>query len=366
MASVSPSAPPQNPPLTLPTTSTPPLTPQTPLAARRPAPHVSLIPARAVDAAGAAGAAAVLMGTADTVVRPIASPSRAVHTSSKAPAQRPLTSARDRRAQTTAPFASPQPVLLRNPYGMERSRLVDALRSGGSAGFRAHQHGPTSSSHADAEALLSQQDAALYDACATRLRVVRQERRALAAKLETSKEQLERVHALLTAWHEKPQQPPATARAKQAERDGKVPESKPSSSPRKQETERMMRQLRELDRANDELRRRYEALEQEKRHCLTVHNARLRRPAPTAAACDESSASARSAAFARDVQTLDTRLTTAMAQQQALQQELALAVAKERGRVTALTDLQARGFACMYAPEPNGSAITSASREAAA
>ncbi|CAG9569720.1 conserved hypothetical protein [Leishmania major strain Friedlin] len=313
------------------------------------------------------------MGTADTVARPIASPSRAVHTSSSAPAQRPLTSARGRRAHKTAPFASPQPVLLRNPYGMERSRLVDALHGGRRAGFRAHQHGPTSSSHADAEALLSRQDAALYDACATRLRVVQQERRALAEKMEASKQQLEHVHALLDVWREKPQQPPATAPTKQAERDGAVPEPQPSSSPRKQETERIIRQLRELDRANDELRRRYEALMQEKRHCLTVHNARLRRPAPAAApsstisrrssavaACNESSA------FARNVKTLETLLATAMAQQQTLQQGLALAVAKERGRITALTDLQARGFACMYAPELNGSAITSASREAGA
>ncbi|GET86363.1 hypothetical protein, conserved [Leishmania tarentolae] len=346
-------------------------TAQGPLAAGKPVPHAPQILGSAADAANGAGAAAALLGTSAIVARGKASPSRAVHRSRSAPTQRHLSPARDRRVQKTAPLAPPKPALLRNPYGMQSPRLGDAPHSSGNTCFRARQHGLTTSSHADVEALLSRQDAALYDACVSRLRVVRRERRALAEKMEASKQQLERVHALLATLQEKPPPPPATTLARQAERDGEVPKPQPGNSSRQQETQRMMRQLRELDTANDVLRERYEALQQEKRQFLTVHSARLRRPAPVAApssaasprssgaaACEESKASELSAAFTSVLQTLDTRLATVMAQQQALQQELALAMSRERGRIKALTDLHARGFARGHAPEPSSSATT--------
>nr|CAJ2465697.1 unnamed protein product [Leishmania braziliensis] len=362
----SPSSPLQGPSLIISTTPTPPLAAQDPLAARRPAPHVSPTLASVTDAITDAGALAALMVTADTVANPIARPSCEIHTSNSTPVRCSQISARAQKARTTA-LVSPQPVLLRNPYSRDRPCRC------------AYQHGPTSSSHADVEALLSRQNAVLYDACATRLRVVRQERRVLTTTLEASKKRLEGVKVLLDAWSEKPRQPPATAQTEQAEKAGEVREPQSGNSPRTQETEKMVRQLRALDRANDELRRHYEALEREKKHCLTVHKARLRRvltaaaPSSTtsrrpsaAAVCDESRDSTRSATFARDAQTLDTRLTVAMAQQQALRQELELVMAKERGRMKALTDLQARGFASVHAPDQNGSAITTALRKAAA
>ncbi|KAG5511082.1 hypothetical protein GH5_07288 [Leishmania sp. Ghana 2012 LV757] len=371
IASAVPSSPPQDPTLVILPTPTPPLTAQGLLAARRPVPHVSLM--LAGEVAGV-GAAAVLKAAADTVGRPIASPSRAVRMGSCVPAQRPSTSPRARKAQKRPSFVAPRPVLLRNPYGMERPRLVDPLHSSS----HAHQQ-ETLSSHVDAEALLLRRDAALYDACATRLRAIRQERRALATKLEASKQQLERVQALLDVRHEKPEQPLAAAQTKQPGNEGDVPESRSGSAPRKQETERMMRQLRALDRVNDELRQRYEALEREKKRCLTVHHARLRRPALAAAlslatsrrpstsvACDESKACARSTTLVRAAQALETRLVAAMAQQQTLRQELALAMAKERGRIKAFADLQARGFAAVHAPFTSGGLITSDLREAAA
>ncbi|CAJ1018153.1 hypothetical protein Q4I32_001528 [Leishmania shawi] len=374
----SPSSPLQGPSLIISTTPTPPLAAQDPLAARRPAPHVSPTLASVTDAITGAGALAAVMVTADTVANPIARPSCEIHTSNSTPVRCSQISARAPKARTTA-LVSPQPVLLRNPYSRDRPCLVDAPHNDGNTSRCAYQHGRTSSSHADVEALLSRQNAVLYDACVTRLRVVRQERRVLTTTLEASKKRLEGVKVLLDARSEKPRQPPATAQTEQAEKAGEVREPQSSNSPRTQETEKMVRQLRALDRANDELRRHYEALEREKKHCLTVHKARLRRvltaaaPSSTtsrrpsaAAVWDESRGSTRSATFARDAQTLDTRLTVAMAQQQALRQELELVMAKERGRMKALTDLQARDFASVHAPDQSGSAITTALRKAAA
>ncbi|KAG5485539.1 hypothetical protein LSCM1_07626 [Leishmania martiniquensis] len=343
VVSATPSPLPQDPPLAILPTPTPPLTAQGPLMARRPAPYASLTLASVTVGAKAADA---FKATGDTLARPIESPSCAVRMSSCVPVQRPS-------------FAAPRPVLHHNSYGMEGPRHIDRLHSG------SHARRRETSSHASAQELLSRRDALMYDACATRLRVVQQERQALAKKMKASRQELERMQALLGVWHEKPEQPLAAAQGEQAEKD-EARELGSGSAMKRHETARMVKQLRALDRVNDELRQRYEVLEQEKRRYLIVHHARLRRPAPAAVACDESRACARSTTFAHAAQALEARLAAAMAQQQALRQELALAMAKEHGRIKASADLQARGFAVLHTPEPCSGVAASGSREAAA
>ncbi|KAG5510644.1 hypothetical protein JKF63_06942 [Porcisia hertigi] len=317
------------------------------------------------------------MATVNSAAREVTSAPRAVETCSSASAQ-PLPT-RARKAKRTAPSVKPQPALLRNPYGMERPRLVDALQANDSSGLHALKRGPNSSLHADVEMIMSQQGAAQYEACTRRLRVVRQERRALATMLESLKQQLEQSQTLLDGWRKKPKEPPATTQLMLDESREEALASQHGSPPRPEEGERMVRQLRALDRANDELRQRLEALEREKQHCLTVHNARLRRAAPAEVpssarvyqhaaqvACDKSRSSTRSAALAQYAQTLSTRLKSAMGKQQALRRELALAMAKERGRTTARAYMQAHGFVPAHASVPSGSSATQASGEAGA
>ncbi|KPA77637.1 hypothetical protein ABB37_06993 [Leptomonas pyrrhocoris] len=230
-----------------------------------------------------------------------------------------------------------------------------------------------------------------------RLDAVRSQRAAVAAR---SAEATVRLADLRCRLYEVGVSLPSSAlastlpTAKGVEREGSTTLKSTNTSAQKAATthELLVRQLRASDRVNDELRRRYEALQQEKRHAVTLRDARLRRHTTlpqhqhqqhTAAGadvgirslspiCDASCSSRLTSPISRigpalmchtndsnrphhalDVhaqlrqgrlQPWEDRQAAALRQKKELRSLLELAMARERGRQTARVQLRSRGF----------------------